>query len=96
MAKKELEWKSFDVMSAAKITAVVMAIFGLIGGIMVAIFGSTAAFYFGAGALGVGFGLLSVIIFPIAMAIQGFVIGAVGAFIYNIVAKYVGGIKVRV
>ncbi len=90
-----IEFKQIDITSAAKVTAAIMAIFGFLMGLLVAIFGSTAAYIAGAGALGAGFGIASIVIFPIMMAIYGFVIGAISAFLYNIVAERIGGIKVR-
>ena len=42
-----------------------------------------------------GAGWMLVIILPIAYGIMGFVVGAVGAFIYNLVAKMIGGIEVE-
>jgi hypothetical protein len=33
---------------------------------------------------------------PIIYAVMGFIIGVIGAFIYNLVAKWVGGIEVEV
>jgi hypothetical protein len=42
--------------------------------------------------MGVGF----IIIFPIIYAVMGFVTGAIGALIYNLVAKWIGGIEVEV
>ena len=46
-----------------------------------------------AGTTMLGFGVASVIVLPIMFAIMGFIGGAIGAFIYNIVAKYVGGLQ---
>jgi hypothetical protein len=43
-------------------------------------------------AIGTGFALL----IPVVYAVIGFVFGVVGAFIYNILAKWVGGIEVEV
>lgn len=42
--------------------------------------------------MGVGF----VILFPLFYALMGFLSGVVGAFIYNLVAKWIGGIEVEV
>ena len=42
-------------------------------------------------AVGVGFALLA----PVMYAAMGFVIGALGALIYNLVAKWIGGIEVE-
>ncbi|HWZ95327.1 MAG TPA: DUF3566 domain-containing protein [Opitutaceae bacterium] len=43
-------------------------------------------------AFGAGFALFM----PVIYAVMGFVFGAISAFIYNIVAKWVGGIEVEV
>jgi len=43
-----------------------------------------------------GAGLAMVIIFPVMYAVMGFIGGIIAAFIYNIVAKMVGGIQVEV
>ena len=43
-------------------------------------------------ALGAGFAIF----FPLIYAAMGFVFGALGALIYNIVAKWVGGIEVEI
>jgi hypothetical protein len=43
-------------------------------------------------AFGTGFALLM----PIFYAVMGFVFGVVGAFIYNVLAKWVGGIELEV
>lgn len=46
------------------------------------------------GIMGMGFGLI--IIAPIMYGIMGFLVGVVGAFVYNLVAGWVGGIEVEV
>ena len=43
-------------------------------------------------ALGTGFALFM----PVLYAVMGFVFGVIGAFIYNVIAKWVGGIEVEV
>lgn len=43
-------------------------------------------------ALGMGFTLF----FPFLYAAMGFVFGVIGAWIYNVVAKWIGGIEVEV
>ncbi|MBN2566497.1 DUF3566 domain-containing protein [Candidatus Woesearchaeota archaeon] len=42
-----------------------------------------------------GFGLWSVILTPIAFAVDGFIMGVVAAFLYNVSSGLVGGIRVR-
>lgn len=87
--------KKIDPMSYAKISGVMGAVIGLIMGLT---FSSLSGFLsiFGAEAAGMmgGLGLLSIMVFPILYAIMGFISGLIGAFIYNIVAGYVGGVKV--
>lgn len=92
------EWKQFDVMSVAKIQAVIMAIFGFIIGLFIAgisMLGGAASSFTGSlpGATGV-VGIGAVIIFPIMYGIGGFISGAIGAIIYNFVAVKIGGIIV--
>ncbi|HTB80437.1 MAG TPA: DUF3566 domain-containing protein [Opitutaceae bacterium] len=43
-----------------------------------------------------GFGLGFALLFPLIYAAMGFVLGVIGAFIYNLVAKWIGGIEVEV
>lgn len=87
------EIKRMDVLSVGKIYAITMAIIGFIGGIIIALVGSAATFG-RPGMLGAGFGVASIIIFPILYGILGFIIGIIGAAIYNLVAGWVGGIKI--
>jgi len=95
MALKEL--KSIDVMSLATVSAVIAAIWGFVAGIFMAL-GASMASSLGAFAGTemlpmAGFGFAAIVIFPIVYAIMGFVGGAITAFIYNIVAQKVGGVK---
>lgn len=88
------EIKSIDVMSFAKIHAVFGIIIGIIYGIM-------AAFVFGALGLATGgtglevFGLAAIVIFPIIFGIVAFIMGAITAIVYNVIAGMVGGIQVN-
>ena len=41
-------------------------------------------------------GIFSVVILPAMYAVMGFITGALGALIYNLVAKKIGGIEVEV
>jgi len=94
--------KHIGVTSAAKVSAVLCAIWGFIIAVISLPFlaiASSAASYAGASAgfnmapMMLGFGIASIIITPILMAIMGFIMGAIGAFFYNVVAKYVGGVE---
>ena len=50
---------------------------------------------FGPAALGAGFGLVMILLLPLLYAAFGFIGGILGGFIYNLVAKWVGGIEVE-
>jgi hypothetical protein len=86
--------KNVDIMSWAKINALFGIVFGLFYGIIFALFATT--FGISQGMPGVeAFGLLSIIIFPIIYAIIGLIGGAIVAFLYNVFAAKIGGIKVE-
>src|SRR6266853_5723129 len=90
--------------SAFKVGLVVYAILGLIVGICMALFSMMAGSLGslagggvpGARALGFGFGLGAIILFPILYGIVGGVAGAVGAAVYNLAAGWVGGLEVDI
>jgi hypothetical protein len=46
------------------------------------------------GILGMGIGLM--VMAPIMYGIMGFIVGVIGAFLYNLVAGWVGGLEVEV
>lgn len=91
--------KKFDVMSVAKVYGLIGVIIGFILGLIIALFAGIASafagmFGAGTGAFGIaGFGILAIIIAPIMYGIMLFIGGAIGAFIYNIVADKIGGIS---
>ena len=87
--------RQVGVMSVAKIAAVLMAIVGLIQGIVFASLGSMIGSIAGLASLEMlgGFGVLAVVMFPITGAISGFIGGAISAFLYNLVATRIGGIE---
>lgn len=94
--------KHIDVLSAAKVSAVLCAIWGFIIALIslpfIAIAGTFGTYAGTATGLNMaplmlGLGIASIIVMPIIMAILGFIMGAIGAFFYNVAAKYVGGIK---
>ena len=73
--------RQVGVMSVAKIAAVLMAIVGLIQGIVFASLGSMIGSIAGVTSLGMlgGFGVLAIVMFPIMGAISGFIGGAISA-----------------
>jgi len=87
-----------DVLSAAKMMGVVYACIGLVGGFMFAFFslvmGAAYREYTDVGFLfGAVFGVLAVILIPLLYGLMGFVGGAIMAFVYNVLAPRVGGVR---
>ena len=50
----------------------------------------------GAGAFAAGFMLMMGIFMPIAYAVMGFIFGILGAALYNLIARWIGGFEVEV
>jgi len=91
--------------SAFKVGLVTYAILGLVIGACFAFIsmiagslGGLAGSEAGAGAraLGMGMGLGAIIIMPIAYGILGAIGAAIGAFIYNLAAGWIGGLEVDI
>jgi membrane-associated HD superfamily phosphohydrolase len=95
MKTQKLVLKRLDVLSVAKVYATILAIIGFILGIVTAIISITIGATLGWAVLGIGFGVLAIIILPILFGIMGFVFGAIGAFLYNVAAGRIGGIKLE-
>ncbi|WP_417472784.1 hypothetical protein [Luteimonas mephitis] len=91
--------KRIDVLSAGKIAGIIAAAIGLIAGLLFLLFGGLlsglAGQGQGGGMLAMGGGLLGVIVLPILYGVFGFIGGVVQAFIYNIAAGFVGGIRIE-
>ncbi len=89
--------KSVGVMSVAKIMGVIQAIFGLLFApifLLMGVVGSLAGqrpnpF----GAIG---GVAMAVIMPVLYGVLGFIFGAIGALLYNLLAKWIGGIEFEV
>ncbi len=86
--------KRFGVMSVARLYAVLMAVAGFIVGLFMAIISLISGMAANSAVLGFGLGLASIIVFPIIYAVLGFVCGAIGAFLYNVIAGKIGGIEI--
>lgn len=94
------------VLSVGKVMGALYALLGLIIGAIYALFailigliGASTASNSGdaliGGAGGVVFGVLSIILFPIFYGILGFIGGIISAFLYNIIARAVGGVELE-
>jgi hypothetical protein len=84
--------KRIDPISAAKISAVIYACIGLLGGLLFALVGSSL----GGGMFSGGLGITTIIVMPIVYGLIGFIFTAIAAAIYNVVAGAVGGVRIDV
>lgn len=88
--------RRLGVLSVASIFAIIYAIFGLIAGLLTALFSTTASNFGGAyTTLGFGLGYFSIIVFPILYGALGWISGVISSALYNLVAWWIGGIKVE-
>jgi len=77
-------------LSAAKVVAVLYAIFGFVMG---AFFSIAALFRPDGGGLGAMWGVAAVVIFPVLYGVLGFLVTLLTTWLYNVVAGAVGGIE---
>ena len=88
--------KSVGIMSVAKITGLLYGCMGLIFAPLFLIIGLVGAF---AGQKDVPFagaiGVVLAILMPVAYGIMGFIMGAIGAWLYNLLAKWAGGFELE-
>lgn len=86
--------KRIDPMSCGVLAAVLYAILGLIGGVFLALFFVVGALaQNGPAAVGIAMSVGVVVMMPVLYGGGGFILGIVGAVIYNACAGLVGGIK---
>src|SRR5690242_16580420 len=95
--------KSVGAVSCAKVSAVVYGILGLLLGIVFSVVFTVAGFAGNSsevsnrmGPLGFLLGASSIIFFPILYAMIGAIGGLIAAALYNVVAKYTGGIEIEI
>ena len=78
----------------AKLQAIIMAFAGLIAGILYSFGGFVYEAVTGSLNSGTALAFLALIGMPITFATFGFIAGAIGAFLYNLVAGWFGGIEI--
>ena len=91
--------KRVGALSAARIGAVVYAVFGLIFGAFMSIVGMAGAMVApdeGSGVFGMLFGAAAIVILPVFYGVLGFIGTLVGALLFNAAAGLVGGIEFEV
>lgn len=89
------ELKRIEPVSVLKVMAVLYGLLGLIFGLIFGFIGGVAAREAVPAALGFVGGPLAGLIFGIFYGVMGGLFGAIGAFFYNLVAGWVGGIEVK-
>lgn len=98
--------RRIGVLSCGKVLGTLYALLGLIIGGIYALFALLFAVIgvstaqesgdaFAGGAIGVLFGVGSIIFFPIIYGLLGFVGGLISAFLYNLISRFVGGIELE-
>ena len=96
--------KSVGPVSCAKVSAVLYGILGLLMGIVFSVVFTVAGFARSSspelqgqmGPLGFMLGAGSIVFFPILYAVIGAIGGLIAAALYNVVAKYTGGIEIEI
>lgn len=92
--------KRISPLSLGKIQALAGIVIGLIVGLLMFVMGTVLGSFSSASGVAVPrgglamMGGLSIIMLPILYGIFGFVGGVIGAWVYNIVAKWIGGIEI--
>ena len=93
--------KSVGVLSVAKILGLIHGCLGLIVApvfLMMGLMGSALGQQQNnplAGAFGIGFGIGLAVLAPVFYGAMGFIMGAIGALLYNLFAKWVGGFELE-
>jgi len=97
MAKRMIKLRKIDVLSLGIVLMIFYAIAGLIIGIIMFVYSLTLRAIVPLETAGfiTSFGAVSIIIFPIMYGITGFIVGVLSAFLYNLIAKWTGGIKLK-
>ncbi len=86
--------KSVGVMSVAKIMGLIYGCMGLLFVPFFLVIGVVGAFAQEKGNPFVGiFGLVFAIMMPFVYGVMGFIVGAIGAWLYNVCSKWVGGFE---
>ena len=92
--------KSVGVLSVAKIMGMIYACMGLIFApffLLIGLMGSALGQHNSplAGIFGVGFGVGFAVLMPVMYGAMGFVAGLIGALLYNLFARWVGGFELE-
>jgi|WetSurMetagenome_2_1015567.scaffolds.fasta_scaffold164021_2 hypothetical protein len=95
--------KRIDILSFAKFQTILMALIGVLAGVMIAFFGFIFQAFAGRfieggetfASFGMGLGLAALVILPLVYAVIGFFVGVIGGALFNLVCRISGGIKIE-
>jgi hypothetical protein len=85
--------------SAFKVGLALYGLVGLIVGLifgLISMLGGTLALPAQTGMFGVFFGVGAIIIWPLCYGIGGGIVAAISAVVYNLIARWVGGLEVDI
>lgn len=89
-----------DPLSVAKLEGIIGVVVGLILGVIFASFGVMSGLYpsesaMFANSMFANLGVVGIIVLPIFYGVTMFLAGLIGAWIYNLIASWVGGVKLQ-
>ena len=87
--------KRIGVGSTGKVFGGLYALLGFIFGLIISLISLIGGSLGGMGGASAIFGLGAIITIPIMYGIMGFISGAIMAFLYNLIAGWIGGIEVE-
>jgi len=90
--------KEIGPLSCAKIFGVLYGLMGLIFGAIMSLFSlvSSIALLDMPRMFGVLFGIGAIIFLPLLYGVLGFISGLIMAYLYNIIASWVGGLEIKI
>ncbi len=96
-----MELKRIGPLSAGKVLGAMYFVLGLVMGLIGVVFSLATSAYLGdvfgdSSTLSIMFGFGSIIILPFIYAILGFIQGLITAWLYNLIAGILGGIKLEI
>ena len=88
--------KRIDPYQCAKVGGALYAFLGFLFGVLFALLAGMAGSAFSAVPFAGSFGLAAIIVLPLLYGIIGFIMCLIMAALYNLIAKWVGGIQLEV
>ena len=95
LSTQSLKLRRVGVLSVGLVMGVIYALIGLIAGFFITLISVAAGGVFDQAGFGFLFGVGSIIFLPIFYGILGFIAGLITALIYNLAAKFTGGVEME-